>query len=101
MLETHGEPIGVVEAIAAPHDFRLTFDGAATHAGATPMALRHDALVGAAEAIVAIERIATDSTSGTTVGTVGVVRARPRRDQRRARHGVARRRRPRQRCRRT
>jgi hydantoinase/carbamoylase family amidase len=77
VLETHGEPIGVVEAIAAPHDFRLTFKGAATHAGATPMALRHDALVGAAEAIVAIERIATDSTSGTTVGTVGVVRARP------------------------
>jgi hydantoinase/carbamoylase family amidase len=77
VLATHGEPIGVVEAIAAPHDFRLTFEGAATHAGATPMALRHDALVGAAEAIVAIERIATHSTSGTTVGTVGVVRARP------------------------
>jgi ureidoglycolate amidohydrolase len=77
VLETHGEPIGVVEAIAAPHDFRLTFEGAATHAGATPMALRRDALVGAAEAIVAIERIATDSTSGTTVGTVGTVRARP------------------------
>jgi ureidoglycolate amidohydrolase len=77
VLESHGEPIGVVEAIAAPHDFRLTFEGAATHAGATPMALRHDALVGAAEAIVAIERIARDSTSGTTVGTVGVVRAHP------------------------
>jgi hydantoinase/carbamoylase family amidase len=77
VLETHGEPIGVVEAIAAPHDFRLTFEGAATHAGATPMALRHDALVGAAEAIVAIERIATASASGTTVGTVGAVRARP------------------------
>jgi hydantoinase/carbamoylase family amidase len=77
VLETHGEPIGVVEAIAAPHDFRLTFEGAATHAGATPMALRHDALVGAAETIVAIERIARDSTSGTTVGTVGVVRAHP------------------------
>jgi ureidoglycolate amidohydrolase len=77
VLETHGEPIGVVEAIAAPHDFRLIFEGAATHAGATPMALRHDALVGAAEAIIAIERIATSSKSGTTVGTVGVVRARP------------------------
>src|SRR5258708_7126325 len=25
VLETGGEPIGVVEAIAAPHDFRLTF----------------------------------------------------------------------------
>ena len=77
VLETHGEAIGIVEAIAAPHDFRLTFQGAATHAGATPMALRRDALVGAAEAVVAIERIARASTSGTTVGTVGVVRALP------------------------
>jgi hydantoinase/carbamoylase family amidase len=77
VLETHGEPIGIVEAIAAPHDFRLVFEGAATHAGATPMALRHDALVGAAEAVVAIERIARASSSGTTVGTVGVVRALP------------------------
>jgi len=77
VLETGGEPIGVVGAIAAPHDFRLTFRGAATHAGATPMDLRRDALVGAAEAVVAVERIARASSSGTTVGTVGVVRARP------------------------
>lgn len=77
VLETSGEPIGVVEAIAAPHDFRLVFEGAATHAGATPMALRRDALVGAAEAVVAIEALARASASGTTVGTVGVVRALP------------------------
>jgi hydantoinase/carbamoylase family amidase len=77
VLETHGEPIGVVSAIAAPHDFRLTFRGAATHAGATPMDLRHDALAGAAEAIVAVERLARASPSPTTVGTVGVVRALP------------------------
>lgn len=77
VLEQYGEAIGVVEAIAAPHDFRLTFTGAATHAGATPMDLRRDALVGAAEAIVAIERLARASASGTTVGTVGVVAARP------------------------
>jgi hydantoinase/carbamoylase family amidase len=77
VLERYGEAIGVVEAIAAPHDFRLTFAGAANHAGATPMALRRDALVGAAEAIVAIERLARASSSGTTVGTVGVVAARP------------------------
>jgi hydantoinase/carbamoylase family amidase len=77
VLETHGEPIGVVEAIAAPHDLRLIFEGAATHAGATPMALRRDALAGAAEAVVAVERAARASSSGTTVGTVGVVRALP------------------------
>jgi ureidoglycolate amidohydrolase len=77
VLETYGEDIGVVEAIAAPHDFRLTFTGAAAHAGATPMALRRDALVAAAEVTVAIEQIARASSSGTTVGTVGVVRALP------------------------
>ena len=77
VLETHGEPIGVVTAIAAPHDFRLAFRGAATHAGATPMALRRDALAGAAEAMVALERLARDSPSATTVGTVGVLRLRP------------------------
>jgi hydantoinase/carbamoylase family amidase len=77
VLETHGEQIGVVEAIAAPHDFRVTLRGAATHAGATPMALRRDALAAAAEAMLALERITRASSSGTTVGTVGVIRARP------------------------
>ena len=77
VLETHGERVGVVTAIAAPHDLRLTFRGAATHSGATPMDLRRDALAGAAEAMVELERLARSSASGTTVGTVGVVRVRP------------------------
>ena len=77
VLETHGEPIGVVTAIAAPHDLRLILRGAATHAGATPMALRRDALAGAAEVMTALERLARESASGTTVGTVGVLRLRP------------------------
>ncbi len=77
VLETGGESIGVVTAIAAPHDFRLGFRGAATHAGATPMHLRRDALAGAAEAMTALERIVRASPSGTTVGTVGAIRVRP------------------------
>jgi hydantoinase/carbamoylase family amidase len=77
VLETHGEQVGVVTAIAAPHDLRVTFQGAATHAGATPMALRHDALAGAAEAMVELERLAVSSPSGTTVATVGVLRLAP------------------------
>jgi ureidoglycolate amidohydrolase len=77
VLETHGDEIGVVTAIAAPHDFRLTLRGAASHAGATPMDLRRDALAGAAEAMVELERLARASSSATTVATVGVVRARP------------------------
>jgi hydantoinase/carbamoylase family amidase len=77
VLETGGEQIGVVTAIAAPHDFRLTLRGAATHAGATPMNLRRDALAGAAEAMLVMERLASSSPSGTTVATVGVARVRP------------------------
>jgi ureidoglycolate amidohydrolase len=77
VLETHRDEIGVVTAIAAPHDFRVTLRGAASHAGATPMDLRRDALAGAAEAMVELERLARASSSGTTVATVGVVRARP------------------------
>jgi acetylornithine deacetylase/succinyl-diaminopimelate desuccinylase-like protein len=49
----------------------------ATHSGATPMRLRRDALAGASEAMVALERIARGSPSGTTVGTVGVLLVRP------------------------
>jgi hydantoinase/carbamoylase family amidase len=77
VLESAGESIGVVTAIAAPHDFRVTLRGAATHAGATPMSLRRDALAGAAEAMLVLERLAQQSPSATTVATVGVVRARP------------------------
>jgi len=77
VLESEGIPVGVVEHIAAPHDLRVTLRGSATHSGATPMALRRDALVGAAEAVVALERLARDSASGTTVGTVGVLDVRP------------------------
>jgi hydantoinase/carbamoylase family amidase len=77
VLESAGDQIGVVTAIAAPHDLRITLTGAATHAGATPMAFRRDALAGAAEAMAELERLAVGSPSGTTVGTVGVIRVRP------------------------
>jgi ureidoglycolate amidohydrolase len=77
VLEANGEAIGVVTAIAAPHDFRLILRGAATHSGATPMTLRRDALAGAAEVMMVLERVARDSPNGTTVGTVGAMRVRP------------------------
>jgi hydantoinase/carbamoylase family amidase len=77
VLEASGETIGVVTWIAAPHELRMILRGEANHAGATPMNLRHDALAGASELMVALERLAIGSPSGTTVGTVGVIRARP------------------------
>ncbi|MDQ6779202.1 MAG: M20 family metallo-hydrolase [Actinomycetota bacterium] len=77
VLESSGAEIGVVERIAAPHDLRVTLRGAAMHAGATPMRLRRDALAGASEVVLELERLALGSPSGSTVGTVGVLRVAP------------------------
>lgn len=41
------------------------------------MNLRNDALIGAAEAVLAVERIATATSTGVTVGPVGVLRVSP------------------------
>jgi hydantoinase/carbamoylase family amidase len=77
VLETERLPLGIVESIAAPHDHRVTLSGMARHAGSTPMTMRRDALAGAAEIVLAVERLARDSASGTTVGTVGVLDLEP------------------------
>jgi hydantoinase/carbamoylase family amidase len=77
VLETTGNQIGIVQRIAAPHDLRVTLTGRAMHAGATPMRLRADALSGAAEAALELERLALASPSGTTVATVGVLEVEP------------------------
>ena len=77
VLEERGIPVGVVQRIAAPHQLRVTLTGKARHAGSTPMALRADALAGAAEVVLAVERLARDSPSSTTVGTVGTAEVAP------------------------
>src|SRR5690606_29593834 len=59
-----------------PAFFRGRLEGAADHAGATPMPLRRDALAGAAEFVLAAERIARE-TGPTTVATVGWLRPQP------------------------
>jgi allantoate deiminase len=69
-----GLPLGVVGSIASARRFELEVTGRAGHAGGTPYGRRRDALVGAAEIVVAIERIA----KGTgTIATVGRIRALP------------------------
>jgi N-carbamoyl-L-amino-acid hydrolase len=50
--------IGVVTAIVGIRRYEITVEGRADHAGTTPMSLRRDALVGAAEVIRAVERLA-------------------------------------------
>lgn len=76
ILETKKIPIGVVDQIAAPTNMRLVIKGRAGHAGATPMDLRIDAFMAAAEISLAIERIA-NTIGKETVGTVGEVVVKP------------------------
>ena len=55
VLEAEGLPIGIVTAINGATRLEVGVDGTAGHAGATPMALRRDALAAAAEMALAIE----------------------------------------------
>ena len=75
VLEDVGLPLGIVEAIAGQSRTQLTFTGRANHAGTTPMHLRRDAAVGAAEWILNVEREAK-SVAG-LVATVGSVKSNP------------------------
>jgi allantoate deiminase len=72
VLESRKIPVGVVETIAGLFQFVVGFTGDANHAGATPMALRRDALAAAAEVISAVEFHATSIGHG-AVGTVGKI----------------------------
>jgi allantoate deiminase len=64
VLEHVGAPVGVVSAIAGQTRVRAAFTGRAAHAGTTPMNLRHDALAGSAEVILAAERAGVMATVG-------------------------------------
>ncbi len=75
VLEAEGLAVGVVSAINGFSRLRATLRGAAGHAGTVPMNLRRDALAGAAECVLATERIAKGHAE--LVGTVGRIEARP------------------------
>ena len=75
VLESEGLPVGVVTAINGFSRLRVTLRGAAGHAGTVPMNLRRDALAGAAECALAVERVAKSHPE--LVGTVGRFEAKP------------------------
>lgn len=80
ILEARGKPIGVVTSIAAPTRFKVIFTGQADHSGTTPMEMRKDALVAAAELVVALEQICrrySRMDRGRVVGTVGAIKIEP------------------------
>src|SRR5439155_343199 len=59
-LEEEGLTVGVVEGIVAIAWSRLTIHGVQDHAGPTPMRVRHDALVAAAEVVGGVRRVARE-----------------------------------------
>lgn len=70
VLEAAGLAVGVVSAIVGQSRFQIVWRGKAGHAGTTPMRLRRDALPGAAEFAIEVERMA-GKTRG-LVATIGV-----------------------------
>jgi len=76
VLEAERLALGLVWGIAAQLRLEVTISGRAGHAGTTAMRLRRDALTGAAEAVLAVERIANEI-GGDLVATVGRVQVTP------------------------
>lgn len=77
ILENENIKIGIVDAIAGNIRLKVNIKGLAEHSGATPMNLRKDALCGASEIILGIEKIAQGDFKGSAVATVGVIDAYP------------------------
>ncbi|HZO77392.1 MAG TPA: Zn-dependent hydrolase [Solirubrobacteraceae bacterium] len=76
VLQDTGRRLGVVRAIAGYVHGDITVQGRADHAGATPMDMRLDSAVVAAQTILELERLALAAGSG-TVGTVGEIEVSP------------------------
>lgn len=76
VLDAEGRPLGVVSAIAGASRLSVTVTGEAGHAGTVPMRMRHDALLGAAEMALAVEKVAAADRDG-MVATVGRVHVEP------------------------
>ncbi|MEW5695986.1 Zn-dependent hydrolase [Pseudomonas synxantha] len=77
ILEDNAKTIGVVTGGQAIRWLDVRVEGMAAHAGTTPMALRKDALYGAAKMIQALENLAADfAPQGlTTVGELNIVKS--------------------------
>jgi allantoate deiminase len=73
VLANLNEPLGVVTAIGGQARGSKVFVGRADHAGTTPMSVRHDALVAAAEFILHVRACA----GADAVATVGAIEVEP------------------------
>jgi len=76
ILDSKNIHIGIVEGIVGISRWDVIVEGFANHAGTTPMNMRQDALLAAAQLILAANQIVT-SVPGRQVGTVGRIKAEP------------------------
>ncbi len=80
VLESQSIDVGIVTSIVGIRRIEIVFDGAADHAGTTPLHLRHDALVAAARTVASVRDVAEQlaaETSGYFVATVGILTVEP------------------------
>ncbi len=75
-LDEENTDIGVVEGIVGIRWWDVTVEGFANHAGTTPMNKRWDAMVSAADMVLAVNHVAS-TMPGRQVATVGRIRAQP------------------------
>ncbi|WP_052344346.1 M20 family metallo-hydrolase [Bacillus ndiopicus] len=73
VLINQEKKIGIVTGIAAPLRLHLKIKGKASHSGTTPMGMRRDALLGASEITLALEKAAKQEEEFGTVATLGVL----------------------------
>ena len=75
VLDSTNQSLAAVNVVAGQSRATLTFDGKAAHAGTTPMPMRQDAMMGAAEWMLTVESL-VKATPG-VVATTGQVRCEP------------------------
>jgi beta-ureidopropionase / N-carbamoyl-L-amino-acid hydrolase len=76
ILEAEGKAIGVVQGVQGMRWYEVEVTGREAHTGSTPMALRKNALIGAARLIERVDAIA-HAHAPAAVGTVGLVEVKP------------------------
>ena len=77
ILDIANKPIGIVTGISGPLWLTVKLKGMAGHTGSVPMHLRNDALLGAAEIVVAVNKIGAQNPSNPTVATVATMEVFP------------------------
>ena len=75
ILESHNTSVGVLTGIAGPLWLKVSLQGEAEHAGTTPMKMRKDPLVAAAQIMTYLNERTRNEIN--TVGTVGQLSVQP------------------------